>query len=93
MLSEMCKFILKELCLHYVLRQTLGKPLEMPKTAFSDNAIWQRKIFERLSHLKLGLKIMSIQVTPPQIAMMKMFRQFAVWSTKPNVPLWSSLAG
>jgi len=27
---------------------------EMPKTAFNDNAVWRRKIFEWLSHLKLG---------------------------------------
>jgi hypothetical protein len=36
---------------------TLGKPLEMyemPITGFSDNAIWRRKIFERLFHLKYG---------------------------------------
>jgi hypothetical protein len=36
---------------------------------------------------------MSIQVTPPQITMMKMLRHFANLSTRPNVPFWSSLAG
>jgi len=88
------------MCLRQVLRRTLGKPVEMhgmPNTAFSDNAIWRRKIFEWLSHLQLGKRqlkiIMSIKGTPPQIAMMKMLRQFAKLLTKPHVPFWSSLAG
>jgi hypothetical protein len=39
------------------------------------------------------MKIMNIQVTTPQIAVIKMLRHFAKSSTKPNVPFWSSMAG
>jgi hypothetical protein len=57
----------------------------MLKRAFSYSAMGTTQTFDwfyRFKHEKLQLKIVSIQVIPPQVAQMKMWKKFAKPSVK-----------
>jgi hypothetical protein len=69
---------------------------EMLKTAFSDNGMGRTQTFEWFSRFKRGqdwLKIVSIQIVPPQAAQTETWMKSVKLSTKNNeVPFWRSLA-